>query len=191
MKALAISFLLLLFSLKINAQLNAEYSSKKGKSIISASYGIGNVWVYFLEHNSLIKDIPDYQVSSIGPFTVCYENFISNKISIGITTSYSIVKGETKRFLVDEQISIFTALARANYHFGHSNKFDPYLGGGLGYVRSVYRNNTSIPGPVPGEFGYSAQIGAHYYLTKKAGFFGELGYVNGSFLQLGFVLRFF
>lgn len=190
MKLFAISFFIFLFSFETNAQYKREIFSKKGQSLITAGYGIGNVWVYFLDHNSLIKDIPDYQVSSIGPFTICYENFISNKISIGISASYSVVKGETKRFLVDEQISIFTALARANYHFGHLKKLDPYIGGGLGYVRSVYKNNNSIPGPVPGEFGYSAQIGAHYYFTKSIGLFGELGYVNGSFLQLGGLVKF-
>jgi opacity protein-like surface antigen len=190
MKLIAISLFVFLFSLITNAQHKIEPISKKGKSLITVGYGIGNVWIFFLEHNSLIKDIPDYQVSSIGPFTACYENFISNKISVGISASYSVVKGETKRFLVDEQISIFTALARANYHFGHLKKLDPYIGGGLGYVRSVYNNNNSIPGPVPGEFGYSVQIGAHYYFTKHAGFYGELGYVNGSFLQLGGVVKF-
>ena len=184
MKKISAIFLLLILSgfAGFAQQQNAK------KWTLTAGYGIGNVWLYFLKNKSLIKDIPDYKVSSVGPFSICAEHFITNKISIGASASYSVVKGETKRFLVDEQISIFTALARANYHFSHSNKFDPYLGGGLGYVRSVYRNNSSIPGPVPGEFGYSAQVGAHYYLTKKAGFYGELGYVNGSFLQLGFVL---
>ena len=183
-KIIVITFLLVL---SVFAGFAQQKNAKKWT--ISSGYGIGNVWVYFLKNNSLIKDIPDYKVSSIGPFSICVEYFINNKISIGTSASYSIVKGETKRFLVDEQISIFTALARANYHFGDFKKLDPYLGGGLGYVRSVYKNNNSIPGPVPGEFGYSAQLGAHYYLTNHVGFYGELGYVNGSFLQLGFCLK--
>lgn len=185
-KIIAITFLLILSGFAGFAQ---QQNVKKWT--ISFGYGIGNVWVYFLKNNSLINDIPDYKVSSIGPFSICAEYFIHNKISLGVSGSYSTVKGETKRFLVDEQISIFTALARANYHFRHLKKLDPYLGGGVGYVRSVYKNNNSIPGPVPGEFGYSAQVGAHYYLTKHAGFYGELGYVNGSFLQLGFVVKIF
>lgn len=180
----AITFLLIL---SVFAGFAQQQNAKKWT--LSSGYGIGNVWVYFLKNNSFIKDIPDYKVSSVGPFSICAEYFINNKISIGTSASYSVVNGETKRFLVDEQISIFTALARANYHFGKSKKFDPYIGGGLGYVRSVYKNNNSIPGPVPGEFGYSAQIGAHYYLSKHLGFYGELGYVNGSFLQLGVVMK--
>ena len=186
MKKISAIFLLLIIS---GFAVFAQQQNEK-KWTLSAGYGIGNVWVYFLEHNSFIKDIPDYKVSSVGPFTICLEDFISNKVSLGFSASYSVVKGETKRFLVDEQISIFTALARANYHFGHLKKLDPYIGAGLGYVRSVYKNNNSIPGPVPGEFGYSAQIGAHYYFTKRIGLYGELGYVNGSFLQLGGVVKF-
>ena len=184
-KISAITFLL---TLSVFAGFAQQQNAKKWT--MSSGYGIGNVWVYFLKNNSFIKDIPDYKVSSFGPISICAEHFINNKISIGASASYSIVKGETKRFLVDEQISIFTALARANYHFGGLKKLDPYLGGGLGYVRSVYKNNNSIPGPVPGEFGYSAQLGAHYYLSNHMGFYGELGYVNGAFLQLGGVLIF-
>jgi len=183
-KNFAIFFLFFVSSLGVIAQ---ENNAKKWT--LSVGYGIGNVWVYFLKNNSLINDLSDYKVNGMGPVTVCIENQVSHKISIGVSAAYSIVRGETKRFLAEEQISIFTVLARANYHFGHSKKFDPYIGGGLGYVRSVYKNNLSVPGPVPGEFGYSAQIGSRYYVTKSFGAYGELGYVNGSFLQLGLCLQ--
>lgn len=189
MKKLFFVFLNLFFVLQVDAQKSSETSVFKGNSIITAGYGVGNVWIYFLKNNSLIKDISDYKVTGLGPFDICYEKMISRKVSVGLTAAYSEVKGETKRFLAEEQISIFTALVRANYHFLTSKKLDPYIGGGLGYVRSVYKNSTSVPGPVPGEFGYSAQLGAHYFLTKSLGVYGELGYVNGSFLQLGFAMR--
>ena len=164
--------------------------SLKGKSIISAGYGIGNIWAYFLKHNSFIKDLSDYKINSIGPIVINYEYLLGKRIGVGTSLSYSVVSGETKRFLIDEEISIFSALARANYHFSHSKKFDPYVGGGLGYVRSVYKNNTSIPGHVPGEFGYSAQVGANYFLSKHFGLYGEVGYVGGSFVQLGISAKF-
>ena len=188
MKLLTTFFFVILFSLIANAQHNSESFSNKGRSTITVGYGIGNVWVYFLKHNSFFIDyVPNYTVKSMGPITGCYENFILKKISVGLAVSYSNVKGkgDSRGFFVDDQISIFTALIRGNYHFGKFPKFDPYVGGGIGYIRSAYKSYPSVSGPVPGDFGYSAQIGAHYYITKQTGVYGELGYVNGSFMQIG------
>jgi outer membrane protein W len=194
MKKILLQILALIISIQVLAQSNKGPMNSKGSSLITIGYGIGNIWVYLLEHNSFFIDyVSNYNVKSTGPISICYENFLSKKISLGMAVSYSIVKGkgDGRGVFVDDQISMFTALIRGNYHFGKSLKFDSYVGGGIGYIRSVYKSFPSVPSPaVPGEFGYSAQVGAHYYLTKNAGFYGELGYVNGSFLQLGGVVRF-
>ena len=149
----------LVLILLVNAGIVFCQTTNSKKWTISGGYGLGNVWVYFLRHNSLIKDFPDYKISSYGPVTMTVEHFVSSHISIGISGAYSLVKGESQRFLLDEQISISSIMARGNYHFGKSKKLDPYAGVGLGYIRSVYRASLSLPGSVPGEFGYSAQIG--------------------------------
>jgi len=175
----------------VNSDKQEKKINQNHTSVFKVGYGIGNVWVYLLKHNSFFIDyVPNYKVKSTGPITVCYENFLLKKISVGLAVSYSIVKGKgsSRGIIVDDQISMFTALIRGNYHFGKSKKLDSYVGGGLGYIRSAYKSNPSVSGPVPGEFGYSAQLGAHYYLTNHVGFYGELGYVNGSFLQLGVVI---
>ena len=178
--------LFLLFFLMTITGLVFSQDRQQKKWTLSGGYGLGNVWVYFLRHNSLIKDLPDYKISSYGPVTLTVEHFISPRISVGLTGAYSLVQGESQRFLLDEQISITSIMARGNYHFGKSKKLDPYAGVGLGYIRSVYRASLSLPGSVPGEFGYSAQLGASYLFLPKWAVFAEIGYVNGSLLQLGF-----
>lgn len=171
------------------AQPSGKPSFQKRQSNLQLGYGIGNIWKTFLK-DAIDGSIPGitYKVTAVGPVALIYEYGISDRISIGAVVSYSIVQGKYSGFgetFVDE-LRIFTSLARANYHFGKSPKFDPYVGGGIGYVRSKYVNDQSASrNDVPGEFGYSAQLGCKYAFTKAIGAFGEIGYLNGSFVLLG------
>jgi len=154
---------------------------------VTLGYGIGNVWISFLKKN---YNTSDYKIVAAGPFTATAEYHFNKKISAGISIAYSKINGSIKRFLVDEQLTIFTAYLRANYHFVHCKKFDAYAGLGGGYVRSVYQNSLGVPSEnVPGLFGYTAQLGLKYYFVQHAGIFTELGYVNGSFCLVGFAMR--
>ena len=159
-------------------------------SVFKVGYGIGNIWKTFLKNGI---NAPGYKVTSTGPYTLMYEYGLLKKISVGVAVSYSKLKGiySYNGFEFNDQLTIFTALARANYHFGKFEKFDPYIGGGLGYVNSKYSNNLNTSSSnVPGLFDYSAQLGANYFLSKHFGFYGEVGYVAGSFVQLGFAGKF-
>jgi len=156
---------------------------------ISIGYGVGNIWTKFLKN---AFDVPEYKVTALGPISIIGEYQIYKNLSAGISFTYSDLNGYFNKngFVFSDELLIYTGLARANYHPIINRKWDIYLGGGLGYVNSQYKSSLGTGSSnVPGEFGYSAQIGAHYYLTKKAGFYGELGYVNGSFLQLGVCLQ--
>jgi opacity protein-like surface antigen len=169
------------------SQTNASYSFGKGSSLFSLGYGIGNIWKNFLQQG---LNYSVYEVKSIGPFVLNYDYGVNKKLSIGASASYSKLNGEVSRFQISDQLTITSILLRSNYHFGRFKNFDPYLGAGVGYVQSKYTNNSSLTNPnVPGEFGYSAQLGAHYYLTKYFGFYAEAGYVGGSFLQLGISVK--
>lgn len=154
----------------------------------NAAYGIGNIWVAFLKKN---YNTAEYKIQSYGPFSATIEYRFNQDISGGVSVAYSKIKGNVQRFLIDEELTIFTAFARANYHFIHKQKLDSYVGLGAGYVRSVYQNSLGLPSDdVPGIFGYSAQLGIRYYFLKNLGIYTELGYVNGSFCLAGFVCRF-
>jgi len=165
----------------------------KGTSIITAGMGIGNIWKTFLED---AFNYPDntYKVSSKGTYTLVYEYGFSKRISAGVALGYSEVTGQFEGFgeKFNETLTNFSVLARSNYHFGKSNKFDPYIGVGIGYYHFKYHNDKPglINSKVPGSFGYSGQLGAHYYFIPSFGIFAEGGYVGGSFAQLGITCKF-
>lgn len=171
----------------LNAQSSKKKFAKKYTQTISIGHGIGNIWKSFLEKGISIKN---YKIKSTGPINLQYDYVMFKNFSVGAIVSYSQIKGSYNNsgFVFSDQLTIFTALARVNYHFIKHKKLDPYLGGGIGYVYSKYQNNLNTKSTnVPGELGYSAQVGINYFMFKNFGLFGEAGYVGGSFFQLGVV----
>jgi len=177
------------FGTLVNAQYSSKKLAKKHTQTVSIGHGIGNVWKTFLEKG---VNIENYKIKSTGPFNLEYEREVINHFSIGTIISYSKIKGSYNYngFSFSDQLTIFTALARVNYHFIKHKKLDPYVGGGCGYIYSKYQNNLNTSSTnVPGEFGYSAQVGLNYFILNNVGLFGEFSYLGGSFVQLGFVLN--
>lgn len=168
---------------------------EKGSSIISLGYGIGNEWKGFLED---FTDYPDnsYKVSNNGTYTLIYEYGFGDRISAGVALGYSQVEGNFDGagtgFTFTEKLTNLSILARANYHLGKFKKFDPYVGGGIGYFHFNYENSKPeiIESKSPGAFGYSAQLGLRYYFIPQLAAFGEVGYVGGSLVQLGATFKF-
>lgn len=166
---------------------------EKGNSIISLGYGIGNIWKAFLEDAVSYPD-NTYKVSNNGTYTLIYEYGVTDRISAGLAVGYSEVEGTFIGFgeKFTEKLTNFSVLARANYHIGKFRKFDPYVGGGIGYYHFNYSNDRPglVNSKVPGAFGYSAQLGLRYYATPQWAAFGEVGYVGGSLVQLGVTFKF-
>lgn len=186
-RSLLVSCLLLCVIHNSYAQNDRAFS--KGNSIISAGFGIIDTWKIFLER---ANDYSTYKVSSKGTFTLVYEYGFSKRISGGIALGYSKVIGKFDGFgQFPESLTTFSILARSNYHFGKFRKFDPYIGGGIGYQNSQYYNNNPIldNAKIPGAFAYSGQLGAHYYFIPCFGAYAELGYVAGTLAQLGLTLK--
>jgi len=180
--------MLFFFGTVVNAQSSSKEIAKNHQTI-SIGHGIGNVWKSFLEKG---VNIDNYVVKSSGPFNLEYEREVIKNFSVGAIISYSKIKGSYNYngFSFSDRLTIFTALARVNYHFINHKKLDPYVGGGCGYIYSKYQNNLNTSSPnVPGEFGYSAQVGLNYFILNNVGLFGEVGYLGGSFVQMGFVLN--
>ena len=192
-----ILFLVITFQLLVG-QAGAQNDAKafeKGSSVISVGLGIGNVWKSFLEDFTSYPD-NSYKVSNNGTFSLIYEYGFSKRISAGIALGYYEVEGKFNGagtgFTFSETLTNFSILARANYHIGKSKKFDPYVGGGIGYFHFKYNNDRPeiINSKSPGAFGYSAQLGARYYFVPNFGVFAEVGYVGGSLFQLGATYKF-
>lgn len=157
------------------------------RKTIAIGHGIGNIWKSFLEKG---VNIENYTIKSTGPINLQCDYEVFKNFSVGAIVSYSQIKGSYNNngFVFSDQLTIFTALARVNYHFIKYKKIDPYIGGGFGYVYSKYQNNLNTKSTnVPGELGYSAQVGINYFMLKNFGLFVEAGYVGGSFFQLGIV----
>ena len=175
-----------------------EMAYGKKQSTISAGYGIGNVWKRLFNFYSPISG-SDYKVSSTGPFSLVYEYGFTHRISGGIALGYSKIKAiltyqQSKNI---ETLSNFSALARGNYHFLKSPKWDPYAGLGVGSFKFNYTSkdasgngNAGTGVKVPGVLGFSGQIGAKYYVSKSFGAYAEVGYVAGSVGQVGINYRF-
>jgi opacity protein-like surface antigen len=200
MKKLCIlSAIMIAMTISVSAQdEGAAYS--KGSSTLSAGYGFGNVWKHLFKLSGGFFG-GDYKVTSTGPFSLTYEYGASDHISAGIAVSYSQVKGvntdasdPTNNYT--DKLTNFSIIARGNYHFGSSEKFDPYIGLGVGYYNFKYETkysdgtSTGNAFAIPGAFGFNGQLGAKYYFAPSFGIFAEVGYVAGGFGQVGITAKF-
>lgn len=184
----------------------AAYS--KGQSTVSLGYGFGNIWKKLFKITAAFSG-GTQKVSATGPYSLTYEYGISEKISVGLALGYSQVKSVSTNTspnysdIYTEKLTNISAVARGNYHFGSSAKFDPYVGLGLGYYNFKYtaedveNDNGTITTTkgnnlfaIPGAFGFSAQLGAKYYFSSSVGAFAEVGYVAGSIAQVGITFKF-
>lgn len=120
---------------------------------------------------------------------------LTENISVGAVVSYSSLKNTLSNNNV-QKLTQFGAVLRGNYHFGSSDKFDPYIGIGVGYYNFKYTskdangNDVTSFYSVPGAFGYQGQLGAKYYFMPSLAAFAEIGYVAGSFGQIGVNFKF-
>jgi opacity protein-like surface antigen len=176
-----------LFAQKTNTSWNG-----KGTVVVNAGYGIGSIW------KQLFK-LSGTKVSATGPLALGFEYGVSEKIGVGVQLSYSKITGTTpiSSYISTETLTAFNALARANYHFAKSDKFDPYVGIGLGFgsFKYVYKDTDPAGNPtstfgIPGSFVFSGALGARYFFTNQIGVYTEVGYLSGSVVQVGLVAKF-
>ena len=200
-KVLFVSAILLAVSTSTFAQDDAGGAYTQGSSTVAAGYGFGSIWKKLFKLSSMFSG-GSYKTSSTGPFSLTYEYGVAEKISVGVAVSYSQVKGtytDPSNLPEDnyiDKLTNFSVIARGNYHFGSSEKFDPYIGAGVGYYNfkyeSVYGDGTKTGNlfAIPGAFGFNGQLGAKYYFSPNFGAFAEVGYVAGGFGQVGLVGKF-
>lgn len=200
------AMLVMAFSTKTFAQDDAAFV--KGGSSISVGYG------FISPYKTLFKLSNAFSTSSAkftatGPIGVTYEYGVSDKISMGAQVAYSTMKNVTtdpgalngKDYIVTDKLDQLSVIIRGNYHLGSSAKFDPYVGLGLGYGNFKFKTTSNDPSDtpsdlaafsisVPGALGITGQIGAKYYFSTSVGAYAELGYLAGSFAQVGVTLKF-
>jgi outer membrane protein W len=203
---LALAFSFATFTVK--AQDDAAFTI--GTKVVTASYGIGNIYkTLFKLSNSVSGGDPSLtsKFKSTGPFGLGFEYGVAEHIGIGLQLGYNdMTNTQTykdgidagKDYIITQKLTQMNALARANYHFGESAQFDPYIGIGLGYGNFKYsakdndpENTDPLPTiSIPGAFSFSGQLGARYYFTPAIGAYVEIGYLAGSICQAGVAIKF-
>lgn len=194
MKIFFATVMLLYCSLSLAQEIPA---SVKNTSVISVGYGVNNIWKTLFKNSA----ISDYYKSlgSIGPVTLIYEYGFHRRISVGAAFSYSSIKAVSSYggFENTEKLTNFSAILRGTYHILLKDKWDGYFGAGAGYYKFNYSSEDNSGGSnsgsgikVPGAFGYSGLGGVKYYFTEHFAGMAEIGFVAGSYGQLGLAWKF-
>ncbi len=182
------------FSSSTFAQNSTASWGGKGTAVVNAGYGFGNSWKKLFKQSGT-------KLSVTGPVGIGFEYGVSQKIGVGLQAGYSKLTATAPRnsssYTSTETLTSFQAFARANYHFGKSDKFDPYVGLGLGIgsFKYNYKDNDPTADPsvifaVPASFGITGALGARYYFTNQIGAYAEVGLLAGSIAQVGLVAKF-
>lgn len=180
----------------------------KGKTVISAGYGVPNLIILPFRVVYKIADYTDVSFSGFGPLLARAEYGLSEKIGIGLTGGYSTMSvGYTFRDLditKTKEIDYHAKLtwsspslgARLNVHFATEEKLDPYFGVGGGWTghKFTYSDDSpwsdKYPSPGFGGFYFTIGIGLRYYFSDYVGFYTELGWDKTSLLQGGIAVKF-
>ncbi|MEO5674887.1 MAG: outer membrane beta-barrel protein [Chitinophagales bacterium] len=196
---LPIAIFLLCTTIQAMAQAISE-----GNVLICAGYGFPNLLGAVF---NAYETEEGYKATSIGPVYVKGEYLVTDNIGIGINVAWA---NTNVKYQIDGFDSVFNTvpyeykikrstysiLGRVNFHFGSSDKFDPYAGLGLGYRNAnwSFSNNDpnsistgSIPNLVP--FGFELTLGAHYFFTDVIGAYAEIGASKSPF-QIGLTAKF-
>ncbi|MCW5900078.1 MAG: outer membrane beta-barrel protein [Flavobacteriales bacterium] len=177
---------------------------REGGHAISVGHGA----VTFLGNlNRSFDDYLDLDHKGVGPLYLKYEYAVTDRIGLGLNLAYAVNEWSYRYDVTDEQSNInyyhestkrstWSALARLNYHFGNSDRFDPYFGFGLGYRDANWELSSTGPHGGSGvelkslmPFGFEFTLGARYFLASNIGVYAEVGGAK-SVVQGGLVARF-
>jgi opacity protein-like surface antigen len=177
--------------LTCSSKLNAQ-AFMPGDFIISAGYGTPNL------SKSVFKtweNYSDYNLSGFGPLHLKGEYAVAEHFGLGVSVNYSNTKitFDDQGYNYTLKYNPLSVNIRGNVHFGSNDKFDPYLGIGVGYGYRKWDLNSSDPdanefldniSSISIPIGLEATLGARYYFTDNIGVFVEAGPAK-SLVQLG------
>jgi len=198
-----ISLLTILFLLVIGvhtntvAQVSSDFTKnncvKKDNIIIDAIYG----WPYF--NGFLLKRLSStYNLNNVrntNHYGGRFELMIDEKIGLGGEFTYADAslnyQSGTNGNWEKVGVSKIRILGRLNYHFGTTEKVDPYLALGAGYKKTtIYDtghtdlNETINLFPVSFKFAFGMRV----YFDDLIGLNAEIG-IGGPLISAGFTLK--
>ncbi len=200
-KALVMTAATVFCSILNGSQLSAQVVSK-GSSQIFIGYGAPNLPAValgvLLAPISSIADpisaiLKHDGVSGTGPYTFSYQYGVFKRLAVGVQLGYvsaitDPITWETQdpfmgtyRHSYTAKISIFTAMAKMDYHYLKSNNVDLYSGFAVGYGQAkltVAGDGDPNMATVQGSgFIYSVNaLGFRYMVGGNIGAFAEFGY---------------
>ena len=221
-KTLSVLTIASLLFVSINIKAQEQEAFGKGKIVVTAGYGVpylaslGNKALYKNNEASTGLTSNNYTVRSTGPILIKTEYGLLKKLGIGIVIGYSgyssswnFVDGNTynpatgnyttntyKETLKQTSITIGTHI---NYHIVTTEKFDMYVGLGLGYsaVTKTFSNNDLNANPYytyPVTTGipvyFAVTYGVRYYFVPNVGIYAEVGWEKYSLAQAGVAVKF-
>ena len=156
---------------------------EQGKSQISLGYGAVNTTQSLLS-TSYPAEYPNYTFTALGPMFLKYEFGVSEKVGFGLNVAYADAGIEYDNGAERASLKWWdTSLnARVNRHFGSHDKFDPYIGVGMGYKFGKWKvegddNAEERKALIP--LGFETTFGARYMITPNIGIFSEVGIAKG------------
>ncbi len=176
---LAAAMAFLLPADKANAQ-----AFKEGSNSISVGYGFGT---FLGGLSSNFDQFGDVKYKGTGPLYFKFEHGVTDKIGLGVNVAYATnqwdytYRSDSTTWTESTKRSTYSVLARFNYHIGNSDKFDPYLGLGLGYRNAKWTVEDSGPEDSGVElkslmpFGMELTIGARYFFSPNIAAYVEVG----------------
>lgn len=195
----------------------AQAKRNKSQWVVSAGYGAPSIIRTFLKKNNTHND---YKIVGWGPYMVKAEYRITPRWGVGLNFTYSFSRlsfmadgydTTTKKirpFEYGVEMEDMTAILRTNYHFYRSEKWQGYVGAGIGYGRIVLGtystaplNQFSVGYSIPRPLSLEATVGLRYFITKHLGLYTELGlgkswvlynkyFIPESLGQLGVTVKF-
>ncbi len=177
---------------------------KEGTHTISAGYG-GVTLMSAI--NRSFESYTDVNYSSLGPVYFKYEYGISDNIGLGLSFAYADnewayiyqstdMNGNPATYTETTTRNTYSVLARFNFHMGDSEKFDPYIGFGVGYRDANWDISSNSPSGNSGvsfksfmPFGFELTAGARYFFIPNLGVYAEVGAAKSIF-QGGITARF-
>lgn len=189
----------LLFSVSLYAQ--DDLSFGKGAVVVNGGYnGLSMLKAFLKLGSSDPYSGGTYTAKGMGPVGGGVEIGVTDWLGISVMGNYSTIKGsfdDGAGYQYNETFLTYRFLVKGNIHFATTEKLDPYFGIGGGYNKSKYTFTDNDNDPyndetydLPFPIAVTAGIGLRYYPVRNFGFYGEVGYLTGSLVQGGIVLRF-
>ena len=198
MKKISMLALAVILFSSVKAQDDDEYNFGKGTVVVNVGYGFPNLFKTVLKLTDEFSGTS--KTTGWGPISLGFEYGMSDRIGIGLQGGVSSVKqtdDDGSGYKSEMTLNSMSIIARLNYHFSSSGKFDPYIGGGIGYnnFKFEFKDNDSDPSndesvslPIP--VSITGALGARFYPAPMIGIYAEIGYVAGAVLQAGVVFKF-